>query len=63
MIHNERIKLLATAFNNLGVAAIVAGIFAPTVNGTVGDPLHITAWLAYGASFVAIAQLVLERLK
>jgi len=28
-IQNERIKLLSTFFNNLGVASIVAGIFAP----------------------------------
>jgi hypothetical protein len=38
---NARITLLATALNNLGVAAIVAGIVAPMVNGTVGDPAPI----------------------
>ncbi len=59
-IHNARVQLLGTAFNNLGVASIVPGIFAPTVNGTIGDPLHISAWLAFGGSLMALAQLVLE---
>jgi hypothetical protein len=40
-VHNARITPLATALNNLGVAAIVAGIVAPMVNGTVGDPAPI----------------------
>jgi hypothetical protein len=34
--HNDRVRLLATALNNLGVAIIITGIVAPTINGTVG---------------------------
>jgi hypothetical protein len=30
--HNERVRLLATALNNLGVGAILAGLIAPMVN-------------------------------
>jgi hypothetical protein len=48
-VHNARITRLATALNNLAVAAIVAGIVAPMVNGTVGDPAHNGAWFAFGA--------------
>jgi hypothetical protein len=48
--HDDRVRLFATALNNLGVAATVAGIIAPTVNGTAGDAAHIGAWLGFGAS-------------
>jgi hypothetical protein len=62
-VHNARISLLATALNNLGVAAIGAGIVAPMVNGTVGDPAHIGAWFAFGADLIALAQVTLGRLR
>ena len=61
--HNERVKLFATALNNLGVGAIIAGIVAPMVNGTVGDPAHIGAWCAVGADLIALAQVWLGRLR
>ena len=38
-VHNERIKLAATAFNNAGVATFAAGILGPTIGyayGTTG---------------------------
>jgi hypothetical protein len=62
-IHNARIQLLATALNNLGVGSIIAGIIAPMVNGAVGDVAHIGAWCALGANFLAMAQVVLGRLR
>jgi fucose permease len=62
MIRTEQTKLLATAFNNLGVGAILAGVIVPTVNGTVADLSHIAAWVALGVSLIAYAQVWLERL-
>jgi methylmalonyl-CoA mutase cobalamin-binding subunit len=62
-IHNARIQLLATAFNNHGVGAILAGVVVPTMNGTVGDIAHISAWLALGADVMALAQIMLGRLR
>jgi hypothetical protein len=62
MIRTELTKLLATAFNNLGVGAILAGVIVPTVNGTVADLSHIAAWVALGVSLIAYAQIWLERL-
>jgi hypothetical protein len=62
-IHNARIQLLATALNNLGVGATIAGVVAPMANGTVGDLAHIAAWFALGADLVAMAQAVLGRLR
>ena len=62
MIRTEQTKLLATAFNNLGVGAILAGVIVPTVNGTVADLSHIAAWVALGVSLIAYAQIWLERL-
>jgi len=31
--HNDRVKLFATALNNLGVVSLIAGIVAPSVGG------------------------------
>jgi len=62
-VHNARIQLLATGLNNLGVAAIVAGIIAPTVNGTIGNFTHIGLWVIFGAELAAMAQIVLGRLR
>jgi hypothetical protein len=63
-IHNARVQMGATALNNLGVAAMVAGIISPWVNnGAVGDAPHIGAWFAFGASCMLAAQLLLGRLR
>ena len=48
MIHNARVQLFATALNNVGVGAIIAGIVAPLVDGRVGDWAHISALICYG---------------
>ena len=45
VIHTEQTKLLATAFNNLGVGAILAGVIVPNVIGTVADVAHVAAWV------------------
>jgi len=62
-VHNARIQLLATALNNLGIGALLAGVIVPGINGTVGDAAHILAWIAFGASLLSAAQLVLGRLR
>jgi hypothetical protein len=63
LVHNERIKLLASALNNLGVGAILAGVVAPLVSGTFGGPGRVIAWIVMGADLIALAQLVLGRLR
>jgi hypothetical protein len=63
MIHNARITALSTALNNLGIGAIMAGIVAPVVNGTVGDFAHIGTWLMLGVDLIAMAQVMLGRLR
>jgi hypothetical protein len=60
--HNERVKLFATALNNLGVGAILAGVIVPSVNGTVSDWPHIAIWVALGLELIAMAQTWLGRL-
>jgi hypothetical protein len=62
-VHNARITLLATALNNLGVGAIIAGIVAPTVNGATGGLAHVAAWLIFGADLIWLAQVWLGRLR
>jgi hypothetical protein len=62
-VHNARIQLIATAINNVGVGSILAGIVAPVVNGTIGDWHHILTWCTLGADLIAMAQIVLGRLR
>ena len=49
-IHNERIKLAATAFNNAGVATFAAGILGPTIGYVYGTSGVDTGgwWLMIG---------------
>ena len=71
LIHNERMKLLATALNNSAVATIVTAVIAPTASLLYGLTAIATGWwLAMalvwflgGLSLHITAQLVLGRLK
>lgn len=48
LVHNERIKLLATALNNMAVATIVTAIVGPIVGLLNGSPgTTITAWWVF----------------
>ena len=65
-VHNARIQLLATAFNNLALAVVVAGFIAPAVSGQLpgGKALVVTlAWIALGIVLHLGGQLVLARLR
>jgi hypothetical protein len=44
-----------------GVTAIVAGIVAPMINGTVGGPNHMGAWFAFRVDLIALAQVTLGK--
>lgn len=39
--HNAGIQLLATAPNKCGVAAVLAAMIAPAVNGNFGTPVPV----------------------
>jgi hypothetical protein len=58
---NERVKLFATALNNLGVGAIITAIVAPAVNDHISDWRHTLAWLTLGVCLIGLAQLTLWR--
>jgi hypothetical protein len=65
-VHNERIKLLAGAMNNLALAVIVAGFLAPAINGQLHagyQALTTLAWIAGGCILHCFAQLVLGGLR
>ena len=64
-VHNARVQLLATALNNLGVGAILAGVVVPTVNATTpaASAVHLVIWTTTGASLIALAHAVLGRLR
>jgi hypothetical protein len=40
LVHNEQVKLLATAFNNLGVGAALAGTVLPFINHPEASPFR-----------------------
>ena len=58
-MHNERIRLLATACNNLGVGALLGGTIVPMVNGQSS----IVWWYLFGVIWIGVAQLVLGELE
>jgi len=62
-VHNARVQMVATALNNLGVGAIMAGIVGPLVNGNLADLAHITLWLILGGDLLALAQTTLGGLR
>jgi hypothetical protein len=72
LIHNERIKLLATAFSNMAVATMATAIVAPTVGFLYGPTNPATnrwwlvigiVWLLLGVGLHMAAQYVLGRLR
>jgi hypothetical protein len=60
-VYNVRIQLLATALNNLGVGAVLAGVVVPSVSGSTpaANAVHLVIWLMVGVNLVALAQDVL----
>jgi hypothetical protein len=71
-IRNERIKLLATALNNMAVATFITAVIAPIValfNGSNGVAVTIwwtfgsALWILAGAGLHLAAQGVLGRLR
>jgi hypothetical protein len=64
-IHNERVKLLATALNNAALAFIVAGFIAPLVTGQLQGGWRAAAivlWVGLGVGLHFSARGVLGRL-
>lgn len=70
-VHNERVKLTASALNNIAVATVVTAIIVPIVGWLYGASVAATpvfwlimaAWLVVGVALHVIAQGVLGRLK
>jgi hypothetical protein len=60
--HNEHVKLLSVALNNLAVAMLVTGIIAPTVAGTVHGGRYVAVifvWLTLAIALHLTAQGIL----
>jgi hypothetical protein len=57
----ERIKQFATALNNLGVGAILAGVIVPIISGQ-RDPIATAVWLGSGVDLMWLAYVWLGRL-
>jgi hypothetical protein len=65
-VHNARVQLAATAFNNLALAVVVAGFLAPAINGQLQGIARLIvalAWALFGFVLHIGGQLVLGRLR
>lgn len=72
LVHNERIKYLATLVNTVASATIVAGVIAPLIAFTYGVPgpgggafaIAISVvWLLTGAALPYAVRAILGRLR
>ena len=64
--YNERLKLVATALNNVAVAFVVIGLVTPVVAGSIpGTPAALAplAWLGMGIFLHVLAQRALGDLR
>jgi hypothetical protein len=71
LVHNEQVKLTATALNNVAVGFVVGGFVAPVVGFSqaldvragAAPILFSLVWLATGFALHVSARIVLRRLK
>jgi hypothetical protein len=64
LVRNERIKLLATYFNGLGVAAAAVGGIGQIVNvGRTGLGWSTMAWIVISLALHSVGQILLGRLR
>ncbi len=65
LIRSERLKLLATTLNSVGLAFAIGGFVAPAISGGLSGRSGVVqlSWLALGAGLHLCAQLVLGRLR
>ncbi|MBV9656350.1 MAG: hypothetical protein JOZ42_17485 [Acetobacteraceae bacterium] len=63
LVQNERLKLLATALNNLSLSFIVSGVVVPVIGGHLVGGLLTLAWFGLGAALHLCAQIVLGRMR
>jgi hypothetical protein len=65
-VHNARIALLATVFNNLALAVVVAGFIAPAASGQLHagwQAVMTLAWIVFGTALHISGRTVLGRLR
>jgi hypothetical protein len=64
LVRNERIKLLATYFSGLGVAAAAVGGISQIVNaGATGIGWSTAAWMVISLALHSVGQFLLGRLR
>jgi len=50
LIHNERIKLLATTINTVGMGVLIGGFVGPLVNGVFFNNSTVFVWFGIGVA-------------
>ena len=72
LVHNERLKMMANFWNNLGVASITTGWIVPLYNATITNKnmwfeptsvIAVVTGFGLGLMFWFYAQFTLTRLK
>ena len=62
LVHNERVKYMATYLNNAGVGALLIGTVTPIFT-TVSAGWFVAGGILLGAAFNGFAQLLLGSLR
>ncbi|MCR9086211.1 MAG: hypothetical protein NXH97_05650 [Rhodobacteraceae bacterium] len=60
--HNERVKLMATSLNAVGIGLIGFAVLRPLTDNPAGLTLSALWWIVAGLAFHALAHYVLGRL-
>jgi fucose permease len=72
MIHNEQIKLAATALNNIGVASVVTGVTVPLVGRALSAAppassrywgWFVALWFMFGVGCHLLGRRALKELR
>jgi hypothetical protein len=66
IVHNERVRLLATTINSVALAFLIGGVVAPAVSEQLHAGWHAfvtLVWIGFGVGLHYAARAVLGRLR
>ncbi|WP_435168193.1 hypothetical protein [Falsirhodobacter sp. 1013] len=61
--YNERVKLVASFYNAIGLGMIAVGVLRPLSEGTGISALSISVWIVGGLAFHVLALYILRYMK
>lgn len=61
--HNERMKLMATFNNAMGLGLVAVGVLRPISEGTGGTALSFALWIGAGLAFHMLGLYILRYMR